>query len=173
VIAQLRQKTVERLADVPAFRHVSDSRQPQLRREMLPALRVYTSTTAQGRSINIPDFLATGHLVIQAVAEDVTDARSAAAVDALCTAVKEWLLCDPTWLALGERNVEGEQRPTVATMTFAFQYSEWYEPVIPDRLEQIHIDVDVISPAADPNRRYPGPDGRIEVVADFVSDKKD
>jgi hypothetical protein len=48
MIAQLRQQTVERLADLPVFRQVFDSRQPQLRRYMLPAIRVYTSTTAQG-----------------------------------------------------------------------------------------------------------------------------
>jgi hypothetical protein len=40
--------------------------------------------------------------------------------------------------------------------------------VIPDWLEKIRIDVNVIRPAADPNIRYPGPDGRLEVAADFL-----
>jgi hypothetical protein len=179
VIAQLRQETVERLAEVPAFRRVFDSRQPQLRRDLLPALRVYTSTTAQGLSISIPEFRATAQLVVQVVADDITDARSAETVDSLCEAVKTRLLCDPSWLVLFERvlsidteierNVEGESRTTVATMTFALQYSEVYEPVIPDWLEKVRIDVDVIRPAADPNIRYPGPDGRIEVAAEFLN----
>jgi hypothetical protein len=30
----------------------------------------------------------------------------------------------------------------------------------------------VISPAADPNLRYPGPDGRIEISADFLAPPK-
>jgi hypothetical protein len=179
MIAQLRQQTVERLSDVAAFRQVFDSRQPQLRRDMLPAVRVYTSTTAQGLSISIPEFRATAQLIVQIVADDITDARSAARVDELCEAVKTRLLCDPKWLVLFERvlsidteierNVEGESRTTVATLTFALQYTEIYEPVIPDMLEHLHVDVDVISPAADPNIRYPGPDGRIEVAAEFLA----
>jgi hypothetical protein len=177
-VAHLRQQTVERLAELP-FRHVFDSRQPQIRREMLPAARVYTSSSAQGRSISIPDFLSTTTLTIQIVAEDITDARSAEHVDALCEVAKSRLLCDPKWLVLFERvlsidteverNVEGESRATIATLTFALQVSEYYEPVIPDMLEHLHVDVDVIRPAADPNLRYPGPDGRIEVSADFFA----
>jgi hypothetical protein len=178
-VAQLRQGTVDRLASVPVFRQVFDSRLPQLRRDMLPALRVYTTAAAaQGRSLNIPDFLTTTTLIVQLVAEDITDARSAEIVDTLCEAVKTRLLCDPSWLVLFERvsaidteierNVEGESRTTIATITFSLQVSEYYEPVIPDRLEKIRIDIDVIRPAADPNIRYPGPDGRIEVSADFL-----
>lgn len=177
-VASLRQQTVARLARLAAFRHVFDSRQPMLRRDMLPALRVYSSSSAQGRSINIPDFLSTLNLVVQIVAEDITDARSAAGVDDLCEGVKEELLGDPSWLVLFERvlsidteierNVEGEQRTTVATLTFALQFSEYYEPRIPDRLDHLHVDVDVIRPAADPNIRFPGPDGRIEVAAELL-----
>jgi hypothetical protein len=129
-VAQLRQGTVDRLASVPVFRQVFDARQPQLRRDMLPALRVYTTAaSAQARSINIPDFLTTTTLVVQLVAEDITDARGAETVDTLCEAVKARLLCDPSWLVLFERvsaidteierSVEGESRTTVATMTFA------------------------------------------------------
>jgi hypothetical protein len=181
-IAQLRQQTVERLAELP-FRHVFDSRQPQIRREMLPAVRVYTSSSAQGRSISIPDFLSTTTLVVQVVADDITDARSAETTDTLCEAVKTRLLCDPKWLVLFERvlsidteierDIEGESRTTIATLTFALQVSEYYEPVIPDMLDHLHVDVDVIRPAADPNIRFPGPDGRIEVSADFLSPPKE
>jgi hypothetical protein len=177
MIAQLRQETVERLSQVPLFRRVFDSRQPQLRRDMLPAVRIYTAATAQGLSISIPEFRVTENLVVQIVAEDITDARSAARVDLLCEAAKERLLCDPKWLVLFERvlsidteierNIEGESRTTIATLTFSLQCTEAYEPVIPDRLEKIKVDVDVIDPAADPNIRFPGPDGRIEVAAQF------
>jgi hypothetical protein len=177
-VAQFRQQTVERLAEIPAIARVFDSRQPQIRRDMLPAVRVYTSDSAQGRSISIPDFLTTTTLVVQIVADDITDARSAATVDTLCEAVKTRLLCDPKWLVLFERvtsidteierNVEGESRTTVATLTFALQVSEYYEPVIPDMLEHLHVDVDVIRPAFDPNLAPRGPDGRIEVSADFL-----
>jgi hypothetical protein len=181
-VAQLRQQTVARLAEIAAIRQVFDSRQPQIRREMLPAVRVYTSASARGRSISIPEFLATTQLVVQVIADDITDARSAESVDNLCEAIKTRLLCDPKWLVLFERvlsidteverNVEGESRATIATLTFALQVSEYYEPVIPDMLEHLHVDVDVIRPAADPNLRYPGPDGRIEVSADFLAPLK-
>jgi hypothetical protein len=175
-VAQLRQETVARLSDVPAFKKVFDSRQAQIRRTDLPALRVYTSQNATGRSINIPDFLTTTSLVVQIVADDITDARSAERVDDLCDAVKDRLLGDAEWLQLYEqitgistevdRNIEGEQRTTVATLTFDLTVSEWWEPRVPDTLEHIHVDVDVITPAADPNLKYPGPDGRIEAVFD-------
>ena len=177
-LAQLRQDTCERLTRLPQFRHVFDSRQAQISRAMLPALRVYASQTSEGRSINIPDFLTTTSLVVQIVAEDVTDAASAERVDHLCDDVKDWLLGDPEWLVGYEqirgvttdidRDIEGESRTTVATINFALTISEWYEPRVPDTLEEIHMEIDVISPAADPNIKYPGPDGRIEVTANFL-----
>ena len=42
-----------------------------------------------------------------------------------------------------------------------------YEGKVPDTADfaEIHLKVDAIDPAADPNRRYPGPDGRIEIDA--------
>lgn len=178
-LAQLRRGTVDRLQALTAFRHVFDARQPQLRRDMLPAARVYASASAQGRSISIPDFLTTITLTVEIVAEDITDAGSALRVDELCDAVKSRLLCDPSWLVMFERiaaidtaierNVEGESRLTSATLGFQLALSEYYEPAIPDRLETLHMDVDVIRPAADPNLRYPGPDGRIEVDARFIA----
>jgi hypothetical protein len=175
-VARLRQDTCERLARLPQFRRVFDSRQAQISRGMLPALRVYTSQNSIGRSINIPDFLTTTTLTVQVIAEDVTDAESAETVDELCDDVKDWLMGDPEWLVGYEqitsiitdvdRDIEGESRTTVATIAFALTVSEYYEPRIPDMLDHIHIDIDVIDPAADPNLRYPGPDGRIEAVVD-------
>lgn len=174
MIARLRQETVLRLAGLPAFRRVFDTRQVQLRREMLPAVRVYTSATAENLSINIQQYRTTVQLVVQITAEDVTDPGNAELIDTLCLAVKARLLSDTTWLLLFERvlsidttlenNVEGESRTINATLTFALQESEVYDPVIPDWLEDVRLNVDVFRPAADPNVQYPGPDGRIEIA---------
>jgi hypothetical protein len=176
-VAALRQDTVERLAHLSQFRRVFDSRQAQISRAMLPAIRVYASQTSEGRSINIPDFLTTTNLVVQVIADDVTDVGSAERVDELCDDVKDWLLGDPEWLVNYERiagittdidrDIEGESRTTVATITFAMTISEWYEPRVPDTLDRVDMKIDVIRPAADPNIRYPGPDGRIEVHGHF------
>lgn len=176
-VAALRQDTVERLQHLTQFRRVFDSRQAQISRAMLPSIRVYSSQTSEGRSINIPDFLTTTSLVVQVIADDVTDTASAERVDELCDDVKDWLLGDPEWLVNYERmagftteidrDIEGESRTTVATLTFAMTISEWYEPRIPDTLDKIDMKIDVITPAADPNIKYPGPDGRIEVHTEF------
>jgi hypothetical protein len=57
----------------------------------------------------------------------------------------------------------GETNQAAALITFEIQYTDKYEPRIVNNLESIHVDVDVISPAADP---LPGPDGRIEASFD-------
>lgn len=203
-VAIIRQETVERLAEIAAFRHVYDSRQPQLRRDMLPAVRVYTSSTSQGLSLSQPEFRTTTNLVIQIVGEDITDARTAETVDELCERVRERLFWDGTWLTLFERvlsvetevdrNVDGEWRSTTATLTIALQCTEAYGPDsyggentpwerLP-WLRKADVRVDVIDPAADPNTGppgtppnveggyvggHPGPDGRIEVHANFIN----
>jgi hypothetical protein len=187
-LTTLRKETVARLAELTVFPRVYDSRLPQMKRELLPAIRVYTVSAGHlGRSISIPDFQTTSHLIIQIICEDVTDAAIAERIDVYCELVKVRLLCDPKWLQLFERvltideeierNVEGEWRLTTVTMDFGFQYSTSYEPVVPDWLEIVHTKIDVIDPAADPNRGpvgtppnveggypggYPGPEGRIE-----------
>jgi hypothetical protein len=174
-LTTLRHETIERLGTLPFFKHVYDSRLPQLRRDLLPALRVYTSATSQGLSISIPEFRTTAALVVQIVCEDTTDAKIAERVDRYCELVKARLLRDGKWLQLFERvlsidteierSVEGEWRLTTATLSFSLQYTEAWEPFVPDWLESMKIEVDVIAPAADPNVRFPGPDGRIEVDA--------
>lgn len=180
MIAQLRQETVRRLAEVPGIRRVLDSRQVQLRRSMLPAIRVYTSASATNLSMNIQQYQTIISLVVQVIAEDVTDADNAALVDELCFAVKDRLLRDVKWLMLFERvlsfdtavefNSEGDSRTVIGTITFEIQESEVYEPIVEDDFLGGRIDVDVIRPAADPNVKYPGPDGRIEVGASFEFD---
>src|SRR4051794_2727271 len=101
-LTTLRHETVERLASV--FPRVYDSRLPPLKRGHLPAVRVYTrADNYVGRSIAIPDFLTTAHLIIQIICEDATDATIAERVDVYCEAVKQRLLSDSLWLQLFER----------------------------------------------------------------------
>jgi hypothetical protein len=192
-VTKLRKETIARLIALPQFPRVYDSRLPQLKRELLPALRVYTnSANYQGRSISIPDFKTTAHLIIQVICEDITDALIAERMDLYCELVKVCLMSDGKWLQLFERlltidieidrSVEGEWRLTTATIDFALEYSCSYEPVVPDWLQTVGMQVDVIDPAADPNTGppgtppnvdggyvggYPGPDGRIEVEGIF------
>ena len=188
-LTKLRQETVSRLATIPGvFRGVYDSRLPQIKRELLPAIRVYTASSSEGLSISIPEFRSRASLVIQIICEDVTDPALAERVDRYCDIIKGRLLSDGAWLQIFERvlsietevdrTVEGEWRLTTATLSFTLQYTEVWEPYIPDWLESVHIKVDVIDPAADPNTGepgtppnveggypggYPGPDGRIEI----------
>src|SRR5690349_726344 len=102
-LTTLRHETVARLGGLPVFRNVYDSRLPQLKRELLPAIRVYTNTANHtGRSISIPDFLSTAHLLVQIVCEDSTDTRIAERMDRYCELVKWKLLRDGEWLQLFE-----------------------------------------------------------------------
>ena len=191
-LSELRQQTVERLQTLPGvFRGVYDSRLPQLKRELLPAIRVYTASVAQGLSISIPEFRCTAALVIQIVTEDFTDPALAERLDRYCDIVKSRLLSDGDWLQIFERvlgieteidrQIEGEYRTTTATLTFNIQYTEAWEPYVPDWLETVRTHIDMIDPAADPNTGppgtppnveggypggYPGPEGRVE--AEFV-----
>jgi len=51
-----------------------------------------------------------------------------------------------------------------ATINALLTYGRAFDPILStDEVCRVHIDVDVIDPAADPNIKYPGPDGRIEV----------
>lgn len=172
-VAQLRHAAVRLLDELGSFVQVFDSRLAQISRDMLPVARVYTAQNSVGRSINIPDFLATTTLTVQIIAEDITDEASAFRVDKLIHEVKEWLLGDPDFLQMYERvasidtdierSIEGESRTTVATVSFALTISEYYEPRVPDRLETVHMDIDMIRPW-DPNRAPIGPDGAIEAT---------
>src|SRR5262245_2160404 len=193
-LTEMRQETVERLAALPVFKNVFDSRLPQLKRGMLPAVRVYTSSTSDSVSINIPEFRSHVTLVIQIICEGPTDPEIAARIDMLCDVVKGRLMSDGDWLQLSERvvsvttefdrDVQGEWRTTTGTVTFSLQCTEVWEPNVPDWLESLKMLVDVIDPAADPNTGppgtppnveggypggWPGPDGRIEVDARFVN----
>ena len=187
-LSELRQETVSRLLTLPGiFKGVYDSRLPQMKRELLPAIRVYTAAAAQGLSISIPEFRSTAALVVQIVCEDSNDPALAERIDRYCEIVKARLLTDGDWLQIFERilsiesefdrSVEGEWRITTATLSFGIQYSEVWPPYVPDWLQTVHTSIDMIDPAADPNTGppgtppnveggypggYPGPEGRVE-----------
>ena len=186
-LTQLRQETASRLRTLPGvFKGVYDSRLPQLKRELLPAVRVYTSS-AQPRAVDQhprfphdgapgrPDHLRGQHR-----------RRARRAHRRYCEIVKDRLLSDGDWLQLFERvlaidtefdrSVEGEWRLTTATIDLRHPiHRAPGSPYVPDWLETVHLQVDVIDPAADPNTGepgtppnveggypggYPGPDGR-------------
>jgi hypothetical protein len=127
-----------------------------------------------------------------------------APLDALCEEIEDALFGTVEWYLLppdpvtGKRAVLFEQaarnetrielgrvedtdrRTAAATITIPIVFTCIHEPEIVDRYERMHVDVDVIDPAADPNTTghpttppegypggYPGPDGRIEVTFDL------
>lgn len=66
----------------------------------------------------------------------------------------------------------GETNQASAKLALTVKYQDQFEPNITLLLERLHIDTDVISPAADPNLLPPGetlgPDGRIEITTDII-----
>jgi hypothetical protein len=133
--------------------------------------------------------LAIDVIVETPVAQDLEPAArlmvdSQQSFDNLCEQITNALLPNPAWYTLHvnghscamfqgvERwettgvlgRVEDTDRRTMGgTINAVLTFGRNYDPVIPDFLCRLHFDVDVIDPAADPNIRYPGPDGRIEV----------
>jgi hypothetical protein len=133
-------------------------------------------------------------LVIEALVELPTEAEltqderlrldTQAPLDALCAQISVALLSNPDWYApIGEwppplfdglparatrvefgRVENTDRRTAAATITHTVTYGCVAEPNIKDDFLVAFFDVDVIDPAADPNIKYPGPDGRIEVT---------
>jgi hypothetical protein len=142
------------------------------------------------------------------VPSDSAEARhlidTAVMIDDLCEEIEAVLLGTVDWYLLprdpgtGKRAVlfesvgrwetrielgrveDTDRRTAAATITAPIVFTCIHEPVIPDRYERMHVDVDVIDPAADPNTTghptvppngypggYPGPDGRIEMTLDL------
>jgi hypothetical protein len=84
-----------------------------------------------------------------------------------------------TRIELG-RVEDTDRRTAAATITAPIVFTCINDPAIVDRYERMHVDVDFIDPAADPNTTghpttppdgypggYPGPDGRIEHTFDL------
>ena len=98
-----------------------------------------------------------------------------APLDALCGQVTLALLPNPLWRidfeglegwetrADAGRPEDTDRRTMAATILATINYTCIAEPTIEDYFCAAYFDVDVIDPAADPNLRYPGPDGRIEL----------
>jgi hypothetical protein len=97
-----------------------------------------------------------------------------APLDALCAQITLALLTDPSWRIFeglerwetrieAARPEESDRRTMAATILAVINYTCIAEPTIEDYFCTAFFDVDVIDPAADPNIKYPGPDGRIEV----------
>lgn len=133
-------------------------------------------------------------LVIEALVETIGDPSSGqderiridsqAPLDALCAQISVALLTDPEWYApRGEfppplfdglstrsthvefgRSDNSDRRTAAATITHVLTYGCLAVPSVKDNFTVAFFDVDVIDPAADPNIKYPGPDGRIEVT---------
>jgi hypothetical protein len=103
-------------------------------------------------------------------------------LDAVVLLIETTLMTNAAWVSqfseISEINSvfgyqkAGETNQASAKINFTLKYQDQFEPDITVILERIHIDTDVISPAADPNLLPPGetlgPDGRIEIVSDFI-----
>jgi hypothetical protein len=129
-------------------------------------------------------------LVVEAIVElpndgtlDSLGADTQAPLDALCAQITVALLGNPDWyvpigtfppplfdglasrsttVAFG-RTDSSDRRTAAATITHVVTYGCIAQPLIKDDFVFAFFDVDVIDPAADPNLKYPGPDGRIEL----------
>jgi hypothetical protein len=77
----------------------------------------------------------------------------------LFEAVERW-----DWSGALARVEDTDQRTTAGSLTATIRYTCEYAHVCPEDFCRVQLDVDVIDPAADPNVKYPGPDGRIEVA---------
>ena len=117
---------------------------------------------------------------------------SQAALDTLCEQVTDALLRNPAWYLLhptpagwcarfsgverwettvvAGRVEDTDQRTMGARIEATLTYGRNYDPIVTDDLCRVGVNVDVIDPAADPNIKYPGPDGRIEVRFDLPRD---
>lgn len=188
---RLRAATAEILGDLDAFDgHVFNMRSPPMRRNLLPAVRIFNF---QDNRSNASTFHDTGDfegrltLRIQVIVEDNSDPHVSDRLDWLCWLVETALLSDPRFRRDLRRvesidtsidlDVAGELRMATASMDFLVHYADCIELVIPDELKRIRFRLDFIDPPADPNTGppgtppnveggyrggFPGPDGRIE-----------
>jgi hypothetical protein len=177
---------------------------PWRRERPLPAIGVYTlheGSEALGDSGPF-QFRQTLDVMIEVITELETPADisaearlladAAAPLDALCEEIENVLLANRLWYQHFEtvgrwetrielaRVDESDRRTAAATITAPVVFTCIHEPEITDRYERMHIDIDLIDPAADPNTTghpteppdgypggYPGPDGRIEARLDL------
>lgn len=103
-------------------------------------------------------------------------------IDDVVLAIETSLMTNADWVSQFSATPEiethfeygkaGETNQASATILLTLEYQDRFEVDITTLLERIHIDTDVISPAADPNLLPPGetlgPDGRIELITDIT-----
>lgn len=106
-------------------------------------------------------------------------------IDDVVLAIETSLMTNADWISQFSENPEinttfeygkaGETNQASAEIKLALKYQDEFTPDITALLERIHIDTDVISPAADPNLlpngEVLGPDGRIELTSDITLDQ--
>lgn len=166
--------TLEAAALVPAG-HVHDSKVISHERVHLPAISVFTLFSRREgtpATHTAPQFDETITLTVEVAVDGETDPKVAATIDTLCEQIEEALLQSVTWLrgiqgipATSTEirlNSTGDKRTAGGAIAIEIVLGEIFEPVIADKLLSAGVGVDVIDPAADPNVKSPGPDGRIE-----------
>jgi len=169
--------------------HVFNARGVPLRRDLLPAVRIFCDAdtrTAANQAHALGWFIGDMQLKVQIVSEAPSDPTAADRSDQYCALVEAALLSDAAWLQLVpqvngiettvELDGEGEQRTVTATLDWSIRYQDCVQRDFPDDLKTILLELDFIDPPADPNTAghpteapdgypggYPGPDGRVEV----------
>lgn len=173
----LRLRTIAALKAAKRFRQdcLHDSKKLPVEPADLPACVVHTLTSSeegQNPFMTDLDFTASVMLSIELAMDGISDGQLMADLDDIAELTVDDLLCEPTWLA-GLQGIESvittitqddstEHRTIIARIEIAVVVRNIYKPRVTDDFTSVDIKVDMIDPAADPNIRYPGPDGRIE-----------
>ena len=150
----LRELTVKELLDLGRFKRVFNARAPNISRDDLPCVKVWTpDDNGENLSIGNPELRGNLSLVMQIVIEGAEDEANIRTVDELCEAVLHLLLEDGIWLQYMDRvlsvstsiemNTEGEMRTLTATMTMMLQYADVYVTRIIDYLDREHYSLPI------------------------------
>jgi hypothetical protein len=194
--ARIRAQTASVLVALAPFKgNVFNARNPPLRRDLLPAVRIYNDAdtrTNQSTTQDIGWFDGDMTLTVQIIVEAGADPAVADRLDILCALAEQALMANNDWRKLApivnsiettiDLDVQGELRTATAIMHMSLRYADCIDREFPDDLLSIALSLDFIDPPADPNLAdtrppddpnnypggYPGPDGRIEVKAVFA-----
>jgi hypothetical protein len=146
----LREVTADQLRGLGRFHKVFNARAPNITRNDLPALKVWTpDDSLENLSIGVPELRGNLSLILQVVIEGIEDEANARTADDLCESVIHHLLEDGNWLRFMNRvlsvetvietSTEGEMRTVTATITMNLQYGDIYITRIMDYLDRSHI----------------------------------
>lgn len=159
----IRQAIVTGLTGITdAGANVFDSRMPPWQPSELPALTVYSQLAVETNlSMGNPFVRRTETVVVEASVSGTSDVDTAEALDDLEAQVKAFILTDTTWSGDLEkinsitvqrrRDIESAKRTMMAQIAIDLSYVIAYEPVVPDDLETIHLEV--VEPTATPRVR--------------------